>query len=348
MNVQPKTISISTGTILRVIMVFLILGLAWLIRDILLYVFTAFLLAGVLYPFAVWAERHKIPRSLSVLIVYVLLIGIVVLLITMLTPALVEESRAITERYGQPSVWIAESVDTLKTFTDKYGLTLNVKSGLLGTPSQIPSIFSNIYAALGNAFDAIAGIVIVFVLSFYIIIEDSAIKRLFQDVVPRQYQEWATNLIWQMMHKLGAWMRGQMALCLIIGTLYLIVFVSVGVPYPVLLAVLGGLLEFVPYLGPFFAAIPAVLLALTVSPGHALITLGLIVLIQQLENHLIVPKLMQKAVGLNPIISIIAFLIGAKLFGVLGALFAIPLATTLSLGWNGILQFQRKSVCDRP
>ncbi|MFA6429591.1 MAG: AI-2E family transporter [Patescibacteria group bacterium] len=338
----PRVIAISTGTILRVVAIALALALTWFIRDIVLYVFTAFMLAGVLHPFAEWAARYKIPKGVSVIALYLLLFSGVGLLLTFLVPALVNESRLIAVSYGDKTEWVTEIVTSLKTATDTYGLSANLRSGLMGLQGQLQSMFANVFGALGDAFGAVAGFVIVFVLSFYIIIEESAVKKLFRDIVPRAYQELATNLVWQMTHRLGDWMRGQLALCLIIGLLYLIAFVAIGVPYPVLLAVLGGLLEFVPYLGPFLSAVPVVFLAFTVSPMHAVFALVAIIIIQQLENNVIVPKIMQKAVGINPIISIIAFLVGAKLFGVLGAIFAIPLATALSLVWTEIIQLPRK------
>ena len=132
-------------------------------------------------------------------------------------------------------------------------------------------------------------------------------------------------------------MRGQLVLCLIIGLLSLIAFALLDVPYALLLAVISGLFEFVPYIGPILAGIPAALIAFTVSPTLGLATIGALVIIQQLENNLIVPKVMQKTVGLNPIVSIIAFLIGAKLFGVVGAIVSIPVAIAVEVAiseWN--------------
>ena len=139
-------------------------------------------------------------------------------------------------------------------------------------------------------------------------------------------------------------MRGQLVLGLVIGVMYFVGFTLIGLPYAFLLAVFGGLLEFIPYVGPFLAAVPVLFLALTDSPWRAAIALIVIVLIQQTENNIIVPKIMQKAVGLNPIVSILAFMIGAKLFGIVGAIFAIPVATAISVVLTEGARFRQESI----
>jgi predicted PurR-regulated permease PerM len=190
-------------------------------------------------------------------------------------------------------------------------------------------------------FNGVAGFLIVLVLAFYIVVEDDAIKTLFVNVIPSEYQSFATQVAVRVIEKLGDWMRGQLLLGLIIGVLYFIGLIAVGVPYPLLLALFGGLVEFIPYIGPFISAIPVVFLAFTVSPMHAGLALIVIVVIQQLENNVIVPKVMQRAVGLNPIVSIIAFMVGAQLFGMIGAIFSIPVATGLSVAISEYHRWER-------
>jgi predicted PurR-regulated permease PerM len=191
---------------------------------------------------------------------------------------------------------------------------------------------------LTTLFGGLAGLVVVLVLSFYLIVEESAVKTLFRNLIPNSYQELVSDLIWKVINSLGDWLRGQLILGVIIGAFYFIAFAIIGVPYPILLALFGGLLEFIPYVGPFIAAVPALILAASVSPLVLLLTLVAIVVIQQLENNLVVPKIMQRTVGLNPIISILAVMIGAQTFGVVGALFAIPVATATSVVISELLR----------
>ena len=337
-----RVIALSTGTILRTIGILLALGVLWMIRDIILYGFAALLLAGMIYPFAAWVNKRRIPKLAAVLGIYLLLFGVIAFLIVALIPALVEQSRAFITTYGDQVGNLSGLLDRWKSVSGEYAVGgINLSDGLRGLQSQVQGIFTNVFGTISGIFGGIAAFVLILVLTLYIVIEDFAIKRVFEQWVPREYQEIISRITWLMMERLGAWMRGQLLLCLIIGVLYLVVFAVLGVPYALLLAVIGGLLEFIPYIGPLLSAIPAVLLALTVSPATALFTLIALLIIQQLENNLIVPKVMERAVGLNPIVSILVFLIGAKLFGVPGAIFSIPVTVAFWIGWSEWMNFRK-------
>ena len=139
------------------------------------------------------------------------------------------------------------------------------------------------------------------------------------------------RLITRIQHKLGLWLKGQLILSLIIFGLVFIGLSIIGVEYALLLAFVAGVFEIIPFLGPTLAAIPAAFFGFTQSPVLGLLVIALYVLIQQLENHVIVPKVMSKSVGLNPLIVIVAFLVGAKIGGFIGVLLAVPVATAISV-----------------
>jgi predicted PurR-regulated permease PerM len=338
---QSRVVSVSTGTILKTIAILVAVGVLWLIRDILLYVFTAMLIAGVVYPFAHWAEAKRIPKGIAVLFFYIVIFGVMALAFALLIPAILREVGQLLDAFGKNGTQFRDILSAVKQFAEQYGLQTNLQSNVANLQESLQGAASGLFNTLTSIFGGIAGFFIVLVLSFYMIAEEQAARNLFKNLIPTEYQEFAARLVQQMIEKLGSWLRGQLVLGLIIGTLYFIGFTIIGVPYALLLALLGGLLEFVPYLGPLIAAIPAVFLAATDSPLRAVATLVLIVIIQQLENNVIVPKVMQRAVGLNPIVSIIAFMIGAKLFGVVGAIFAIPVATAASVAIFEIVRFRR-------
>ncbi len=333
---QTRVVSISTGTILRTCAILIALGIAWLIRDILLTVFTAMLLAGVVYPLARWAQAHRIPKALVVFAFYLLLFGIMLAAFALLVPAILDEVRSFVSSYGEVSSSFSQAMDFLKRLIEPHGLQ-QLSTAVQGQTD----LFGGVMGVLNTVFGGVVGFFAVLVLSFYMILEESAAKNLFRNLVPAEYQEFAARLVWQMVDKLGAWLRGQLVLGLIIGILYFIGFSLIHLPYALLLALVGGLLEFIPYIGPFISAVPAVILGLSVSLTHGLITLGVIIIIQQLENNVFVPKVMQRAVGLNPIVSLVAFMVGAKLFGTVGAIFSIPVATAASVALVEILRFRR-------
>lgn len=329
-------------SLFRIVLVGLSLIVAWQIQDILLYCFLAILLAGVIYPFTNWGLRYRIPKIVSVLVIYIGLFSLLALIVTLLVPALVGQSQALVETYGASLGNWAKGVRDSRLL-EQLGIVPG--GGEAPTVSniqgQIQSLVTNAFSVVSSIFGGIAGFVVVLVLALYVVIEDSAIKKLFHHWVPKAYQEFSTRLVWLVMQKLGAWMRGQLMLCLIIGVLSLIAYALLGVPYALLLAVIAGLFEFVPYIGPILAGIPAALIAFTVSPALGLATLGAMIIIQQLENNLIVPKVMQKTVGLNPIVSILAFLIGAKLFGIVGAIVSIPVAIAIQVALSEWSEFSR-------
>ena len=339
-----QTISLSTGTILRTIAILLALGLLWLIRDVLLYLFTALLMAGVIYPMARFAAAHKIPKGVAVVLFYLFLFGLIIAAFALLIPALLNEVGMFAGTYGNSMQWMSHWMDALKDLSTRYAFVHNLQTGVANFQTQLLQGAGGVFATIGGVFDALVGVTVVLVLSFYIIVEESAVKTLFQNVIPNEYQEFASSLVWSVTNRLGDWLRGQIVLGAVIGLLYFIAFSLIGLPYALLLALFGGLLEFIPYVGPLVAGIPAVIIAATISPLHLLLTVIGMILIQQIENNILVPKIMERAVGLNPIMSIVAVLIGAQLFGVVGALFAIPLATAISVVTIEFYQYRKRRV----
>ena len=158
------------------------------------------------------------------------------------------------------------------------------------------------------------------------VVEENAVKKLVLSIAPKRYQNYIMGLINRMQRKIGLWLRGQMVLSLSIFILtYIFLFLIGFIPglpkmeYILVLALIAGLTEFVPYLGPMLGAIPAVFLAFTQSPILAIAVAVLYYCIQLIENNVLVPKIMQKAVGLNPIVSISVLMIGFQLAGIIGA-----------------------------
>ncbi|EKE05186.1 MAG: protein of unknown function UPF0118 [uncultured bacterium] len=162
-------------------------------------------------------------------------------------------------------------------------------------------------------------------------IEETAIKRSLGFILPEKYQPFVLRIIEKVQKQIGNWLKGQLVLCLIIGLMIYIGLLILGINYALVLACLAAIGEFIPYVGTFAAAIPALFLAFTQSPIKAVFVLILYVIVQQIENHLVAPKVMQRAVGLNPIIVITSLLVGAKIGGVLGVFLAIPVATGISV-----------------
>jgi predicted PurR-regulated permease PerM len=212
-----------------------------------------------------------------------------------------------------------------------HGWLDNISSSLVNVSSSLPTAASNIVSSIFNFFGGVFSFILVLVITFYMVAEENVIRKLIWSLTPEDKQTYVMDVFKRIQIKLGLWLRGQLILCLVIFVLTYIGLTILGVKYALVLALIAGVTEFIPYLGPIIGGIPAVFLAFTQSPMLALFTIILYVVVQQIENNLLVPKIMEKAVGLNPIASIIVLMIGFSVGGVMGAILSIPVATAASV-----------------
>lgn len=325
-----RKIVIETVSILKVIGVLLTLGFLYLIRDILALVFIALFLAALMHPAAQYLAKKKIPKGVTVICMYVFLLGIAILTVSLLIPPLIEQSTNLVSSVSKSWQALSGGVHWLQDISVKYGLADNLQSGLQSLQDQLSRMATGLFLSIGDVVGGFIALVIILVMAYYMVVQDQEARNIFHNFVPEEYKEVSTNIIKRVEEKISKWLVGQLSLCLIIGAMYFIGLTLIGVNSALVLALFGGFTEFIPYLGPILGAIPVLIMALTASPVKALLALGVVIVIQQFEGHIIVPKVMQKAVGLNPLVSIIALLVGAKLFGITGALLAIPVATAVS------------------
>ena len=195
-----------------------------------------------------------------------------------------------------------------------------------------------IFPAISVIFGSIFNVVTILVLTFYMVTEKKWMRDLARIVVPSRYNRYFFDFVERVKDKLGAWFTGQIILCLVIGAASYIVLLIVGVRYALILALVAGLCEFIPYIGPILSAIPAAFFGFT---QDSFVYRGFIVmfafwLIQWLENNILVPKIMSKTVGLNPLVILISVLIGAELLGIWGVLLAVPVSAALSILFSDV------------
>lgn len=339
---RQTTFTISITGVLKVVLVLLGFWFVYLIRDVLVVALVALFLAALIDPFADWFQKRHIPRSIAVLVIYVLLFGLLALLAALLVPALADQIPVLVRNLN--SVW--ERVIPNLLHAREFALSRGWSSGgleqSLGFSSEnsdwvLTGALSTIRGAIGFVF----GFIIMLVMAFYMVVEEDALKTFFRKAAPASVHSYLSEMLTRVQGKIGHWLRGQLLLSAIVGSFVFIGLSIIGITSAVPLAVLAGFAEFVPYIGPVFAAIPAVALATAESPVKGLIAVAVYVVIQQLENNLLVPKIMQRAIGLNPIVSIISLLIGARIGGVVGAVLAIPVATAIAVFVTDYLEIQR-------
>jgi len=320
---ESQIINISSSTIFRTIVILLGLVFLYLIRDILLIVFVAVIIAAAINGPVSWLQRHKGPRILGVIFIYLLLFLLLGLIVTLVFPPLAEQIKQLAANFPSFMDKIGFSFQEL---LGKYTAEGNLQTILSKLSQQLNQATSSVFGTIINLFGGLFSAGIVLVISFYLSVQEKGVKKFLISLTPQEHQHYLSDLIERIQVKIGGWLRGQLLLMLIVGCLIYIGLYFLDVKYALTLALIAGVLELVPYIGPIIAAVPAIILAFTQAPFLALLVALLYVVVQQLENYVIVPQVMKKTVGLNPIIIIIVMLIGAKLAGIMGLILAVPLA----------------------
>ncbi len=323
---------ISVWTILKIVAIFFGLWLVYLLRDIIATMIVALFLAAVINPAVDWLERKKVPRAVGAIIVYIILFTLIGLVISLLVPPLLGQIKELATNFSYLWEKSISSLATLRTYGDASSdLPQSVERGLASLEGALTTAIRGVFSTVTSVFGGLFSLIAVLVITFYLVVQRDSVRSMFYTIIPERHVPFVENLFHQMQEKIGLWTRGQMVLCGVVGLLAYLGLTILGVDYALVLGILAGITELVPYAGPFLGGTFAVFFALAESPFKAFLVVILYILIQQFENNVLVPKVMQRFVGLNPIASIIALLIGFKLGGIVGALFAVPLATTVEI-----------------
>lgn len=258
--------------------------------------------------------RFKIPRVIAVLLVFLLVISAIIGLFTIGLTPLITQTSNLTQKL----------IDVTDTLLKAHIIDQSViKQELTGFSGQLVNVTVDI-------FKNFIALVSTMVITIYMMLDRKKIEDYGTSFFGNR-QDQAQVLLRRIEDKLGAWLRGQVVLSFVIGISVYFGLTILGIEYALPLAIIAGLLEVVPVIGPIVSAIPAVLIALTVSPIFAGVIAGFYLVIQQLEGHFIVPQVMKRAVGLNPLLVILAISVGGRLLGIGGALLAVPIAVVIQL-----------------
>lgn len=289
------------------------------LREILIVIFVAYIIVAALNPVVEFLRRRGLPKTIAVLLTFFVTLVFFVLLIAPLVPFFISQIQQLAKSF--PS-YVQQAAGAV-------GVQLDAREiGKLITPQQLGQ---NAFALAGGVFGGFFTIVSTIAISFYLLLSYDKAKNAVANLFSKKCQEKAVTTIDQVNDKLGAWLRGQFILSLSIGLITWVSLTAIQMPYALPLAVLAGLFEIVPTVGPIIASVPAIIVALTISPNMALFIVGLYIIIQMVENHLLVPRIMQRAVGLNPVIVIVGVIIGDRLLGIPGALLSVPFISLLVL-----------------
>lgn len=315
------------------------------IGHIILTFFISILFASALNPtVSALEKKYRVPRSLSVLLMFFILIFILGYFISQLIPLiatqLVDFAKSLNDivnKFSDGSVHLPfgkslePMVNDFLQQIDKEALVNQLKQTLEATASQLESFAGNTFEVIKTVFNGVLNFVVVLVLTFFLVVNDSDVNEFFISLFPSRHGAYIAEKIHTIQTKVGYWLRGQIVLMVIIFLFSLVGLMILGVQNALTLAMMIGIGELIPVVGPVFASIPAVLVAFNESPWLALWVILLVVLIHETESNVLVPLVMRRAVGLSPIIIILAMLIGLETLGVVGMIMAVPVATMLSI-----------------
>ena len=343
---------VATRTVLFTVAVLLGLYLLYELRAVMVQLLLAVIIAAGMTPLvdrlsamggatagAGGARRRRMPRPVAVLLVYLTLLGAIVALVAAIVPPAASQVRELgrdAPRYlRELEGWLDELAARYRIVPP--GLGQSIPEQLQGGVVQLGGAVTQALVALGVLLEALQGVlnfIFILFLALYLTTDSDRIRRYAISFLPSERRPQAEVVTGHIGDRLGGWVRGQITLSAIIGAVSLVGLLVIGVPYAVLLALVAAIGEAVPMIGPILSAVPAVIVAFFVSPVKGLLTIGLYIIVQQLENVLIVPKVMERAVSLHPLAVMMALLIGGELYGVTGAILSIPVTAAISVVLN--------------
>ncbi len=353
MESTPTTIHISSRTIIEVILFVLLVALLFYLRELVLIVLTAIVIASAIEPAAKWFMKYRIPRVAAVLIVYLTVVGGFFSLFYFFLPPVLNETANFLSTLPQyiDSIAVANPAGTSGVSslisTQEVVANFSLRDVVVDLQRALSNVSESLLKTVSTVFGGVMSFGLIVVFSFYFAVQDTGIDDFLRVVTPLRHQEYVVGLWRRSQHKIGRWMQGQLLLGLIVGVLVYLGLTVLGVKYALLLAVLAAIFEIIPVFGPILAAIPAVGVAL-VDGGLTLglLVAGLFLIIQQFENHLIYPLVVTKVVGVPPLLVILALIVGAQIAGFLGVILSVPVAAAIQ-EFVADLEKQRAQIAHR-
>jgi len=298
------------------------------------FIFYGMVIAYLLVPVSRWMEKFM-PRSTAVILLFLIIIAALGLLFMLFIPQLIRQMTSMIEKLPYFTLWIKKIIAKFQTSLEEMGLPYGVQLTLYelveGIEKKLLLHFKKGLDGFVDGIGRLAGYLTVPVLSFYFIKDREYFKKVVIGFIPSKVRGNIIQVASQVNEVLNQFIRGQLLIALVVGILNTIGFLIIRIPYALVLGLLAGFFEIVPYFGPFLGAVPAVIIAASNSPSKLIWTIVITIIVQQLEGNLFTPKIMGAHVGLHPVYIIIVLWLGGFFFGVLGILFAVPATLILKI-----------------
>ena len=321
---SSEIISISTGTLIRFLAVLAVFLVIYLIRDIVAALILAVVVASAVEPAIAWLKERGIPRIPSAILIYIILAFILAVAVYFIFPILLEDFRQLLLSYPILQHSVISGFERAGIFPK---LSEELLRPVLSYLQEFAGGFLDFASA---AFGSALSFLLIVVFSFYLAAQEKGIEGFLRLVAPLKYEIYIIDLWERSQRKLGRWLRAQMLLGVLIGVMIFIGLTLLGMERALFYAVFVGIFELIPVVGPILGAIPAVAAAFLISPIKGILVIALYTVVQQVESNVIVPVIMKRAIGLSPLVVVVALLIGAKLGGISGIILSVPLTAVLA------------------
>ena len=314
---KTRKVEISFKTIIFTVGFLIALALLWYMRSTLIIFFICFMFMEALNPAVSRLEKFKIPRLLGIILLYILILTVISFAIAGVVPILIEQTTALVKALPgmvqNTKIFGASAID----FSSQFKILETLPANIANT----------VFSFLGNLVSSI----VIMMITLYMLLERKNISKYTGRFFGDKWQNKSGKILEMLETRMGSWVNAMIILMIMIGILSYLGYMIIGLKYAVPLAIIAGLLEIVPTIGPTIAIVLAGLVGLLVSPLTCLLAVIWGVVIQQLENNFIVPKLMKESIGLNPLVTIFLLIGGAQLGGVMGALLSVPFYLTVEV-----------------
>ena len=311
----------------------IVLWCAYIVRDALLIVYVSVVLAIGFSPIVRIIERQRLgvakrlPRWLAILILYLAILGTIALVLVLVFPPLVQQAQALWDH-------LPEMFERTQQFLISKGWLkehLTMREAVERAPGTGGDAVGRVARTAASLAGGIFGVFTILILTFYMLVDSWSLREYALRLLPKKHRERGNAASRVVMEKVSAWLTGQLLLAGSIGASSAIGLWALGIPFFYVLALISALGEMIPIVGPFLAAIPAIAVASSLGLQKVVFVIIFFVVQQQLENHILVPKIMSRQVGVSPVTVIVSLLIGGSLLGVVGALLAVPTAAMLQV-----------------
>ncbi len=342
-------VSITPGAVIKTILIIVAAYVVWLLRDLLLLILTAIVIASAIEPGVVWIIRRKIPRILAVLFMYLAVFGSLFSIVYFFFPPILADANQFFASVPQylNTINIPTSLTGVSNSTAQL-IAQDQSQSILSTVAVFQQAFTSgsagAFRLVATFFGGIFSLFLVIVLSFYFALQETGVEDFLRLIAPEKHEAYVVNLWGRAKKKIGLWMQGQILLSVIVGVLVSLGLFIMGVPYALLLGIFTAIAELVPIFGSLVAGTAAVVVAFsTGGVPLAFIVAGLYVIVNQFETNLIYPLVVKKVIGIPPLLVIIALIAGGEVAGFLGVLLSVPVAAAAQEFFSDLDRGKRKA-----